>query len=403
MSSSSSTLPVAIPRLSNLRACLPRPRSIVAGVVIATILLFVGSTYVHLEVPAPTGEFAVGRESVSWVDVDRPEEHTPLVSDLREIPALVWYPAVADTGEPAEYVPGLSRLRDSLVESGEINGLEATGLALVRDPARDSARISPEVDSYPLIILSPGHMTNVSFYASLAEELASHGYIVVGLDHPYSVAATQLEDGSVATADADGLPPDMVVADVSTRVADIRFVLDRISQDSPSFLQKRVDLDSVAVMGHSLGGVAAAEACSADERLVACLNIDGQQAGGPFSTDPEGAVPQQAFMYLTKEATLHPEIAERFESAGEGAYMAVMPSASHQNFADGSLFEPSLVPWARARDDVMTTARGIVVRFFDHALRGEVVGHLGGAPAPAELFLNVFPLGDKPTLPDGGA
>ena len=51
---------------------------------------------------------------------------------------------------------------------------------------------------YPILILSPGKGTNVEFYNSLASEIASHGYIVVGLNHPYDVAAVELSDHRIA-------------------------------------------------------------------------------------------------------------------------------------------------------------------------------------------------------------
>lgn len=392
-----SSLAIGVPRRS-----FPGPRQLLKMTLVAVALLLAASTVIHLEVPAPTGALPVGRKKVWLVDTDRPEANTPTPTDNREVPALVWYPAATESGDTVEYVPALSQITTSLVDSGEVGRLEALGLRFVRDPALEGARVSSASDVYPVILLSPGNFTNVSFYAALAEDLASHGFVVVGLDHPFSGAAVQLSDGSVVTGEADGFSPETVAAETEGRVRDISFVIDRLDASDPalSFLDGKVDLDSIGVMGHSLGGVAAAEACNADRRVAACLNLDGQQAGGPFSTDVEGQAPSQPFMYLTKETEMHPEVVERFEAAGKDAFLAVIPAASHEQFADGSLFRPSLIPWDRTADDVIAAAREMVVRFFDHTLTGEPVEHLGKADLPTDVFLNVFPLGDRPPLPE---
>lgn len=131
-------------------------------------------------------------------DGSRPEPLTPNESDHREVPLLTWYPARPDTGTSAPYVPELESIRTELIASGAVNAVQAIALGFVRDGVREGATVSPQESRYPVLLLSPGDSTNVAFYAALAEDLASHGYVVVGLDHPFSVAATVLRDGTVA-------------------------------------------------------------------------------------------------------------------------------------------------------------------------------------------------------------
>lgn len=102
---------------------------------------------------------------------------------------------------------------------------------------------------------------------------------------------------------------------------------------------------------------------------------------------------------MTKETSLHPAIGERFEEAGSGAYRVVVPAAGHDQFADGPLLAPSLVPLPRSVDQVVGATRGLVSAFFNTTLRGLPVSVLGDIETGTDLFVNVYPLGQKPPLP----
>lgn len=387
---------------------LPPRRTVLAGVgLLAAIVvaLLVAATLVHLEVPEPTGAHAVGRERLMWTDDSRPEVHTEDPSDVRAVPVQIWYPAVFGTGTLGSYVPDLKALTRSLVESGELGAAQAWGLQWVRHHAYDRARVAPSEDLYPIVVISPGNATNVAFYASVAEELASRGYVVVGIDHPYQVAAVQLPDGTVADYDAswDSSLPGTgggIEIKVEERVADVLFVLGRLASEA-SAVQGHLDLERVAAIGHSNGGLTAMEACRRSPAIDVCVNLDGQAAGGPLSTEVTGTVPDQPFLFLTKETSLHPEIHRRFETAGEGAYRVVVPDASHDDFADGALFQPGLNPGLRTEDRVVEVIRGFVAAFLDKELKGASPDVLGAVPARTDVYVNVYPLGTRPPIPAG--
>jgi hypothetical protein len=131
-----------------------------------------------------------------------------------------------------------------------------------------------------------------------------------------------------------------------------------------------MDLDSVAVGGHSLGGITASEACKADLRFKACMNFDGLQRGGPFSMEEHATPPEQPFLFLTKEPELHPKILERFEDMPE-SYWVVVHGASHQSFTDGPLLQPSLLPVSNQADRFMDLIQTYTLAFLDQTLKGE--------------------------------
>lgn len=119
---------------------------------------------------------------------------------------------------------------------------------------------------------------------------------------------------------------------------------------------------------------------------------------GPFGTGADPVAPAKPFLFLTKEAELHPALARAFEAGGSGGYRVVVPAAAHDSFTDGPRFQPRLLPIAGTADDVMTVTRGFLVAFLDQALRGGAAGGVGrgrgpdrcprgGLPAPARAGL----------------
>ena len=364
-----------------------------ALLVVLVLCLSLGS---QLELPAPTGPYTVGRTIFRWLDSSRPEVLTADPDDVREVVALVWYPAEAGTGVKAGYIPDLPSIADALVQSGELRRWEVFGLRFIRSESPLDARPVRAEAPFPVIILSPGNATNIELYSSLASDIASHGYIVVGLNHPYDVPAVELSSGEVADYDRDQwlLDPQAHQAytaeRMKVRIADILFALEQLDDmNSSSLLAGIMELGSIAVAGHSLGGIAASEACKADSRFRACLNLDGSQRGGPFSTEEAAVPPDQPFLFLTKEAQLHPRILERFESMAEG-YWVVVHGTSHQSFTDGPLLQPSLLPGPNQADRFMDRIRQYCLAFFDQTLKGQPGTLLSRRVEGAEVSVNIF-------------
>jgi len=93
------------------------------------------------------------------------------------------------------------------------------------------------------------------------------------------------------------------------------------------------------------------------------------------------------------------EIARRFEAAPSRTYRVVVPEAAHDQFADGSLFGPSLTPLPGSADRVIGAATGVVAAFFDLSLRGRPAERLDGIDTATDLYINAYPLGDRPAIP----
>lgn len=370
-------------------ARLRRPAFVIA---LALGLLLAFTTWVHLEIPPLTGSHAVGRQEVIWTDPSRSEPNT---QEHRQTGLVVWYPAESGTGTPAPYVGELDAIREGLIESGELSSFEVAGFRWVRSHSLQGAAVDSSMDEYPLLVLSPGNATNVEFYGSLAEDLASRGYVVVGLNHPFQVTAMSLQDGSVAVYDRSAdTRPGLVATKIAERVADVEFVLNQLAPEIATgrVLDGRVDLSRIGVLGHSNGALTAAEVCRTSALVTACMNIDGQAASGPFGTASEPSTIGRPFMYLTKEVEIHPALAETFEQSGAGTFRVVIPAATHDQFADGPLFRPGLWPLDRNADNVQTVTRGFAHAFFDKALSGTATQPLDIVDAPIDVYLYGYPI-----------
>lgn len=362
-----------------------------------SMLALTFSVYSQLEVPAPEGPYAVGRTTINWMDASRPEVLTENPNDFREVAAMIWYPAEAGTGVKAGYFPLLSLVSDALLQSGEVEWWQVLGLQFIRSEIPFDAEPLRNQIPFPVVMLSPGNGTNMEFYSSLASEIASHGYIVIGINHPYDVPAFELSNGDVAPYDKDQWSLDMTAHQrytrerIKVRTADILFVLEQLDQmNSTGRFAGRMDLDSIAVAGHSLGGITASESCKADARFKACLNYDGLQNGGPFSMEETAIPPEQPFMFLTRESQLHPKLIQSFESTSE-SYWVVVHGASHESFTDGPLLQPSLLPGPNQADELMSLIEEYSLAFLNHTLKGQPSQLLSGTVDGEAVSLKVFP------------
>jgi dienelactone hydrolase len=363
------------------------------------LLLLTLSLYMQLELPGPTGPYTVGRAIFRWADVSRPEVMTADPNDVREVMAFVWYPAIQGTGRSAGYFPGISAVASALSESGEVSGWEVLGLRLIRSNSPLDAQPAPDQGPFPVLILLPGNGTNIEFYSSLASEIASHGYIVVGINHPYDVPAVALSNGTVAPYDRDQwtLEPAAHRAYITERhkvkVADVFFAvaqLEDLNADTRRPFAGLLDLRSLAVAGHSLGGIVASDVCKADARFRACINFDGLQKGGPFSMDETALAPDQPFLFLTKESQLHPNLIQSFESTTE-SYWVVVQGASHRSFTDGPLLRPTLLPIPNQDDRRMYLMQQYTLAFLEKTLKGKPADLLSQPTEQDEISVRVFP------------
>jgi dienelactone hydrolase len=240
-------------------------------------------------------------------------------------------------------------------------------------------------------------------YTSLAEDLASHGYVVVGFDAPYRSFVVVFPDGRVIgrapqnNADlVSGAQQEQLARKlVRAWTADLSFAvnqLERLNVSDPSgkFLG-RLDTQRVGVFGHSLGGAIALQFCHDDARCRAGIDVDGAPFGSVLA---EGVT--QPFLFLLSDHrgevddTEAPEAIRQARAnirslynrlPGERRLEIEIRGANHFLFSDGALLKSPLAMRALRTLGILDLDSRRQVAVTAHCIRTFFDVHLKGTPA----------------------
>ncbi len=337
--------------------------------------------------PEPSGPHPVGSMIFRWVDAERPETATPAVDDRRNVIVQAWYPAATTGGRQYLYLDGYDRLpeRVSLIPAPIMRGYH-----LIDSHAYADVPINAERDRWPVVVFSPGYGAPRAFYTSLVVDLASRGFVVLAVDHPYESAVTELADGTIATTEPD-VPADepestrYMSDQLELRTADLRFVIDQLTRPDaidPAFAA-HLDTGHIAAIGHSFGGAAAAAALAYDPRIRAAANIDGTLYGdlptrsltGPFLlVESDRAETGHSQRYIDGNATL-------LTNLRAPGYRFELADANHYSFTDVPLFLSGPAHFVAARFIGGSRGPGPTQRATNDILAAFLSEPLGGAPA----------------------
>lgn len=237
---------------------------------------------VQLTLPAPTGPHRIGVVDLRIVDPSRPD---PVAGPgrFRELMISVWYPARVTGGETGRYplapwMPAAS-YAPYLVD----RGFDPAVIQVPLTAGHTGAPVLCVERRLPVVVYSHGAHDHRSDNTVAVQELASHGYAVVTIDHTYD-AWVAFPDGRVLAPDPD-VP--MTPKDFA---ADARSVLDAIEELAagrnpdadrrrlPDGLAGALDPHRTGMFGWSKGGTATAYTMLTDTRVRAGLSFDGPMA-----------------------------------------------------------------------------------------------------------------------------
>lgn len=355
---------------------------------------------VQLTLPAPTGPHKVGNVALHLIDRSRRDPWVPS-HPPRELMIGIWYPAHDVEGHAL--VPWLpanawtAYLQDNAIPSGVLSVPWTHG----HDGASADLRGGPR----PVLLFSPGSGGDRDTCTTLTEELVSHGYVVVTIDHTHDSAEVEFPDGHV---EPRTIPPDTLPINteaVSVRSADALFVLDQLHaiaagcnpdvehRTLPHGLAEVLDLSRVGMFGHSMGGATTAWAMLDDRRIRAGINLDGSLYGPVLA-----AGLNRPFLFMCSQLhdfTDDPTWVQTWSHLRGWHKLLRLADAAHNSYTDLQ----SLVPEAAAAvgfppsqvelligtiDPVRSVlaARTYVRAYFDRFIRGHD-DHLLDRPSPA--------------------
>ena len=279
--------------------------------------------------------------------------------------------------------------------------------------------IYPEgaTEKMPLVIYSPGAFGYYQSNASMFLELASNGYVVASIEHPYHSIFTKDSTGRTIIADRDFLNDSMTLGSsdeseaevfevtskwMALRTDDMNFAIDSfkakdtdswyIEDDQKDGVLKAaslIDTTRIGLIGHSMGG-ATAVTCGRRDDISAVVDLDGTMLGENLGVNGDEIIineePYHTPLLNFQNQEHHDEAveAERIGYAysnntilknADTAYCTYFANSGHMDFSDLPLFSPVLAKNLGTGnvDNVIMidTLNGLVVRFFDCYLKGE--------------------------------
>jgi dienelactone hydrolase len=195
----------------------------------------------------------------------------------------------------------------------------------------------------------------------LAEDLASHGWLVVAPEHPGGAVLTVFRDGTRVSFDpasfGEGLEGEAyreAIRALGRRWAvETSAALDALAGGAgPAGLAARLDLERLVTSGHSTGGGAAFGLCRMEPGCRATIGLDPWLLPTPpevLAAAPDGGLPVRVAGLFSDPALgfFEPEnllafgaLARATNEVGGRASETIYPGAGHMDFADAGLLSP---------------------------------------------------------------
>jgi dienelactone hydrolase len=233
---------------------------------------FIACQPARYSIPLPSGPKPVGTRVYSVQDTSRRDKIDKNLP--RTLVIQAWYPTASSSkGERASYLPtgflAAAQTRGYVDQKAD----QLLGWRDIQTSAILGAPVSRAEKRWPLLVFSPGVGVSRASYTGLCQEMASRGYVVVGIDHPYC-GFMVLPNGKSNSFEDD--PRRDPVDKVEQIALDQKFVA-RWLAGKPEL---RIDSGHMVAFGHSIGGAGALESGRAFPGFFrAVADLDGDVWG----------------------------------------------------------------------------------------------------------------------------
>ncbi len=437
-----------------------------SGAVLLVLLYIAGLTLAVLfpvvDLPRPSGTYPVGTTLMAFTDTSRAGAHTASsgnepegpessAAKYRNIPVRIWYPASDTSGKQRANWMSNSELSRMFAECKNLPDILGQ-LTLIKTNSYLNAALSGQEAKYPVILFSGGGAMFNGQNVIQMEELASHGYIVCAVGHPYDDFVCEYPDGTIVPYDPqhlkalsedignaienaeklygeDGSNPEFIkyvlnnctlnTADAINWSKDMSFVADVLTRlnsgksttngeqnvrdavmapinadpgitDAVDMFAGKLDMERLGIFGHSFGGAAAGEACLRDNRFKAFINMDGT----PFGTALDNVI-SQPFMILTTGKDEQKIIRNGYSADQKNFISVYLNGSAHMNFSDFNTVIPNIGKLTGLLGEIDSDRQRQIMNeyilvFFNSHLKGLPAPILeGGTPEYQEVLLEV--------------
>jgi predicted dienelactone hydrolase len=333
-----------------------------------------GQTILHL--PPPDGCHQIGTTTVVFKDRSR----------KRDLLVTLWYPSLRGSVSAPYMDKGTAA---AIAEDWDLQPDFA-------DRVRTNADLGPPLEKggpFPLVLLEHGSDVVPATYTILAEELASHGFVVAATNHPPDSLIAVFPDGRELRAKpywpengdrrTQGIAIGKFAEDVL--VEDVRFVLDTLQDMNArdTFWQGHINMSKIGIVGHSMGGTTAAIATKEELRISADVNLDGSTFPG-MNNDVRPMELNKPLLFLaTEEHAADPgSHAREYSGSKSNTYYVVVPGADHMSFTDKRLIQSRFL--RESKQNNISWDHALLAVEITRTLVGEFLGkYLTGDPAPS--------------------
>ena len=332
--------------------------------------------------PEPTGPYHIGLKSYHLIDETRNEWFTEDETDYRELMMKIWYPTeCSDFDKRSDYMDKIT-----------FSWLRNQGpVPLVTIPKNAYTFIHPYIYedalpiqsvSFPVLLFSPGYDGVDVIYTSFIDEMVSHGYVVVSMNHPFVSGVTVFPDGrAVYIADLPGNyseSSEFLMQSQRSVIDDALFVLDtieKLNQTDP-MLSGIFDCSRVGMYGHSFGGAATMSCCYEDERIQAGFTLDGVV----YNNFLNESISTPFLLMCAEQRFNHSSYDYVWNQFSNDAYQVGIIGSAHYSYTDVGVLLSHLMPFVPSSSLGFGTADSMYVigvtrlfekAFFDVYLKNE--------------------------------
>ena len=330
--------------------------------------------------PPLTGEYSVGVKTLHLIDSSRGEWFSDDPTDVRELMVRIWYPSVEiDPLYRIDYMDETTFrwLKDQ--SPIPLLSIPLTAHTYIRPHSYEQAVFYRDAAPFPVLLFSHGYDGVDAIYSSFIEDMVSHGYIVVSINHPYVAGITVFPDGKIIEIAPVpiGNVSEFFTRSLRTVIDDVFFVLDELmilnEVDEP--LSGCFDFSKVGMYGHSFGGAATVVCCFEDDRFKAGLTLDGVV----YDELITGDIPKPLLLLLAEGRINNQATLDLFEKVSTDAYMVGVLGSTHYGYTDVGVLLSHLLPTIPQKllgfgtidaKHMVNITRAIGLAFFDVYLKG---------------------------------